>query len=327
MKEKRYFAGANTTRGFVSYYNEIFRPCGAIYVIKGGPGTGKSRLMREAADLAEREGAEVEYFYCSFDPLSLDGIIINKDVAVIDGTAPHVYEPTLVGAKENLIDLGAFWDEGKLRGHIEEIRTLMSQKKHCFDMAYSFLSLVGSIDATKSKVLDKYIERDKICANASKMVSEINVPESEIAGTRIISALGRSGRVRFDTFFENADQSIALGDHFGEGHIYLDEIRKEANRQGITTAVSYDPMFSDRLNAVMAGDTCFFIDENERCAVPDVEELDTQIKAFVKKAEVWLERASRIHFSLEKLYVDAMDFARKEALQNEFISKLKVQIT
>ncbi len=328
MKEKRYFAGANTVQGFVSYYDEIFNPCRSIYVIKGGSGTGKSRLIREVADSAENEGGDVEYFYCSFDPLSLDGIIINGDVAVIDGTAPHVYEPTLPGVKENLVDLGVFWDESKLRDNGEEIRRLIYKKKSCFDMAYSYLNSVGDLEIIKRKILDKYIERDEICAEASKMISEIKPSKKGKSGTRIISALGRSGTVSFDTFGSLTSKNIAVSDKFGEGYIYLEEIKKEAGRFGIPVSVSYHPIFAGKINALTVGEECsFFIKEAEKSGIADADEIDTQIKSLVKKAEIWLERASKIHFEIEKLYVAAMDFDKKEEFTHSFINKLKAQIT
>ena len=42
------FLGANSPRGFVSLFEELYNPyldCRA-FVIKGGPGTGKSTLIR-----------------------------------------------------------------------------------------------------------------------------------------------------------------------------------------------------------------------------------------------------------------------------------------
>ena len=42
------FAASNSCEGFKSYYGEIFAGPGIerLYVIKGGPGTGKSHFMR-----------------------------------------------------------------------------------------------------------------------------------------------------------------------------------------------------------------------------------------------------------------------------------------
>ena len=89
-----FFAAANSGRGFVSFYGKIFgrENIKRRYLIKGGPGTGKSTFMKKVAEAAEDCGMSVERYRCSSDPNSLDGVIINKNVAVIDSTAPHAEE-------------------------------------------------------------------------------------------------------------------------------------------------------------------------------------------------------------------------------------------
>ena len=324
MKEKRYFAGANTTKGFVSYYNDIFMPCSSIYVIKGGSGTGKGRLIRDVADSMEADGADVEYFYCSFDPESLDGIIINGDVAVIDGTAPHVYEPSLPGVKENILDLGVFWNENELRARADEIRSLINMKKSCFDMAYSYLSVVGAFDAIKRKILGKHLKKDTIVAKASKMISEIKPSKKGKSGVRIISALGRKGEVRFDTFGEISPRNITLENKFGEGYLCLELIKKEAERFSLPVTVSYHPIYAGRINALMLGDDCaVYLDENEDGVLPEIDEINVQIKSLVSHAENWLLTASKTHFEIEKIYASAMDFEKKEEFTYAFINRLQ----
>jgi Mrp family chromosome partitioning ATPase len=52
---KKFFAAANTEMGFRSLFDEIFAPekFRRIYILKGGPGTGKSTLMRNLGAVAE----------------------------------------------------------------------------------------------------------------------------------------------------------------------------------------------------------------------------------------------------------------------------------
>ncbi|MBQ3014173.1 MAG: ATPase, partial [Clostridia bacterium] len=67
MGENAYFAASNSTKGFISYYEEIFRASriGRIYAVKGGPGTGKSCFLRDVSESAAGHGWECEYIYCS----------------------------------------------------------------------------------------------------------------------------------------------------------------------------------------------------------------------------------------------------------------------
>ncbi len=88
----RYFLGANTPSGFYSLYDQLIDPerAEAVYILKGGPGCGKSTFMKTVAARAEERGLEVERILCSGDPASLDAILIPVcGAAVVDGTAPH----------------------------------------------------------------------------------------------------------------------------------------------------------------------------------------------------------------------------------------------
>ncbi len=87
-----YFLGANSPSGFYSLYDQLLPPerARAIYILKGGPGCGKSTLMRKVAAWAQETGLETEYILCSGDPDSLDAVVFpDKAAAIVDGTAPQ----------------------------------------------------------------------------------------------------------------------------------------------------------------------------------------------------------------------------------------------
>ncbi len=91
-KKVQYFLGANSADGFVSFYDQLINEeeARAFYILKGGPGCGKSTLMKKVGAHMEQLGFCVEYVLCSADPQSLDGIVIpEKKIAIVDGTAPH----------------------------------------------------------------------------------------------------------------------------------------------------------------------------------------------------------------------------------------------
>ena len=95
-KARNMFPGGNTSKGFYSRFDNIISPEEArrIFVIKGGPGTGKSTLMKNISEIMTDHGYDVELMHCSSDSKSLDGVVIPElRVALIDGTAPHVTDP------------------------------------------------------------------------------------------------------------------------------------------------------------------------------------------------------------------------------------------
>lgn len=70
-----FFLGANSGRGFQNLFDAFCRPEKHydLIVLKGGPGAGKSTMMKKLGQAMEEQGEQVEYFHCSGDPDSLDG--------------------------------------------------------------------------------------------------------------------------------------------------------------------------------------------------------------------------------------------------------------
>ena len=87
--KRRYFPGANTGRGFIGHFEGIVPPWSEphyTYVLKGGPGVGKSTLMKKCAAIARANGFTVEEFRCASDPESLDAVRIpQRRLVLLDG--------------------------------------------------------------------------------------------------------------------------------------------------------------------------------------------------------------------------------------------------
>jgi len=60
-------------------------------------------------------------------------------VAIIDGTAPHVLDPRLPGAVDEIVYFGNYWDEDKIRTHKKELIALNKEVGRTFTRAYRFL--------------------------------------------------------------------------------------------------------------------------------------------------------------------------------------------
>ena len=87
----RYFLGANTPDGFYSLFQHLLpvEEAKTLYILKGGPGCGKSTLMNRLSRTAQELEEPVEEILCSGDPDSLDGVIFpQRRVALVDGTFP-----------------------------------------------------------------------------------------------------------------------------------------------------------------------------------------------------------------------------------------------
>ena len=100
IKKAKYFLASNSAGGFVSYFDSCYDPAMGYtaYIIKGGPGTGKSSFIKNVIASAESNNIAVEEIGCASDPNSLDGVIISSIKTVfLDGTPPHAVEPRLPG--------------------------------------------------------------------------------------------------------------------------------------------------------------------------------------------------------------------------------------
>jgi len=139
---RKFFPGANSAYGFYSFYEYLYSSAVAkVFILKGGPGTGKSTLIHRIGEEMRKGGFDVEYHYCSANPRSLDGMVVPAlDVAMLDGTAPHVVDPIYPGVVEEIINLGAFWDERLLKKNEGAIRTLVDGIKPLYRQAYVYLA-------------------------------------------------------------------------------------------------------------------------------------------------------------------------------------------
>ena len=142
IKTKSYFAASNSFGGFTSLFDSIFHPhkFDRLFILKGGPGTGKSTLMKRLIEYAVDRNLYTESVYCSSDPNSLDGVIIegrDKRIGVIDGTSPHSEDPKYPGSIDSIIDLGSGFDIAKLKNRRSDIIELTEMKKDAYRDAYT----------------------------------------------------------------------------------------------------------------------------------------------------------------------------------------------
>ena len=107
-----FFFGANSRKEYTSLFSSVYdkRADGMHYILKGGPGTGKSTLMKKIAVELERKGYFVERGYCSADPNSLDMVIAPEiNFSILDGTSPHTFDATYPGVTESIINYNNYF--------------------------------------------------------------------------------------------------------------------------------------------------------------------------------------------------------------------------
>lgn len=359
-KGRRYFAASNTKDGFVSYFDEIFSDadCDRVYIIKGGPGCGKSTFMKKVGAAAEEKGLNCEYFYCSSDPKSLDGIIVReKRVAVIDGTSPHTAEPTLAGAREIIVDLGKGWDTDGLYECRNELKSLAEKKKRHYGECYRLLNAKHVMDGLVYNLVFPNIcfdKMDKSALRLSKSVFKNHRKKSSGANkTRITEALSGLGKVKLYTFENEADVCVFLKEPFAEcrlSHLFMTSVYETAKSLGVQTFVSYKADKKGEINALYFPDMRVSLSEYDEKAVSDCDRslkkckiincsrfVDMKalshtkpLRKFYCRLSENLERqaldelseAGKTHAEAEKIYRRYTDYTTVEKITNEYIEKI-----
>lgn len=324
----RYFAAANGYLGFRSYFGEIFdsKDYDRIFVIKGGPGTGKSTFMKMAANYFFDKGCYVEAIYCSSDINSLDGTLIEKNgarVALIDATAPHERDAKIPGAIDTILNLGEGFDEAALENQRLHILKLNQEKKSSYDSAYSYLSIIGNIDR---KIRADY-EKNNSCTEISEKAKDLakaNLPPScQGKKRRLTSSFSKDGYSTLNTLSTLADSIITIkGDGVSE-YIFMRALLEEANLIGAAYTVAPSPFCDDiteelyfpdaSLTVSTRGSLSKVIDTVPHSSMAStsanaaLQDMKRKLLALAKDA---FAEASRYHFELEKIYTAAMDFEK-----------------
>ncbi len=344
----KYFAASNSARGFKNYFSDIFaaRDLGRLYILKGGPGTGKSRFMKEVAEAAEKGGFAVDHFYCSSDPDSLDGIIIGDGLcAIVDGTPPHSVDPSYPGSVDEIINLGEFWDESALLPHRDKIIALCDQKSRAYREAYRFLEASNLVSSEIRREVYECVNIPKLRAAVSRIFARIPDGEGFEKKTRIVNSVGMKGEVGFDTFAKKAKKHYYILDHAESAYIIFAHIYKKALEKKLPVHCSYSPVEPDIIDALYFP-TLFvsFTVTDERRALGENEktinmarfvdkdkfaEIKGRVKfsarcrdALLDEAKERLQRVRETHFELEEIYIAAMDFDAKEKATKEWTNKI-----
>ena len=330
------FAAANSGYGFKSFYEQIFKGSGIKkrFIIKGGPGTGKSSFMKNIGKSQEACGRKVEYYLCSSDPDSVDGIVIDGKIAMMDGTAPHTVDTEIPGARDEMIDLLRCCDTISLEGRVEEIKELSKNKSLYYKRAYGYLSMMLRTLEMKEEIVLSSLLGDKIKCSAENIISRLPQGKGFFQKVALRSSFGMKGRVILDSYEKRAERIYAVNDSYSLGYKYLEAVVNAAKKKKQPITVSYSFLDPDRLDAVLFDDTgdCFIVfnesDEKNQCEIYktvntkrflDISKLDASKKHEYKAmhrietelssfAERNLLKAGEYHFVLEKIYVPCMNF-------------------
>lgn len=343
----RFFLGSNTPKGFVSHFQTAYDIRGGwrVWVIKGGAGTGKSGMMKKIAKAAEKV-TDTQWVYCSSDPDSLDAVILpEKKRMILDGTAPHVVEPKLVGACENIVNVGAYWNSDYLYTRADEIFELNTECSRCHSRASRYINAANTFNGDSKKLIKPYFNTAAAIDRLDKTAGEVFGPVSDKSGTasiRLVSAVTPKGVVFFDdSISEKCDRIIAVRDEYGVSSEVFEHLVQRATESGHDIIVCPCSMSQDRIEHIIIPELgTAFTSSNRYHSMKthetvDISEfIDTQAfernreklrfnsaaaDGLFEEASASMAEAKKIHDKIEAIFIESMNFEQVNRITQELI--------
>ncbi len=358
---RNFFAGGNTAYGFYSLYNHILGESGErLIILKGGPGTGKSTLLKKIGNSFLKKGFEVEFFFCSSDSDSLDAVAVpGLKAAVVDGTAPHMIDPAIPGAYDEIINLGEFWDESKLIPYRSEIKCLGETIKGLFRDVYYCLAeaklILEHLKANNAAIID-LTKVNAATDNLLKKLFEKEKHQGKISRERHLfgSAITPAGVVsHYPSIVRDCREIYLLTGDPGSGKsTLLDRIYQHCRQKGLDIEVyrcGLDPQRIDALVLCQKRTAIIRVNEHHslnHSSFPCLMKehvlslghfIDTEayresalfrrnyqdiFTSLLTRAFANLKKAKNAHLKRESFYVNAMDYSRAEKVGEEITAKL-----
>lgn len=327
--EKRLFLGANTAEGFKSYFEDRLKFCDKVYILKGGPGTGKSTLIKKVALQAKERGLDYELWYCSGDVKSLDGIYVKaKNTAIVDGTCPHAIEATLPVVKEKVVALGDFINEKKILPYGEEIARLCKEKSAHYVKAYRRLKCAKlCVDEINADFLP-YVSMPKMTQICSALA--YHVRKAAKVTKQLSRAISPQGIVAFYDHLEDKQIILLKSECQAQTEIFFEKMAQ--------MLCGYDAYMSPLgcgIEAMVVGryaivEDCFDYEPQEtvdlsvtlKKAVKADEYAMTEYERQIGLAISELAAAREKHLAVEDYYVPAMNFEKVGKVTTNIIDEI-----
>ncbi len=311
-----FFLGATGKHGYVSLFNDVYSPekPGAHYILKGGPGTGKSTLMKKAAKHLTDKGYFVEKDYCSADPSSLDMIYCPElNFSVTDGTSPHIFEPSLPGVTEFIVNLGEAWNKDILKENIKEINSLFKAYSAEHKKAANYLFAASKCSREAAQMFLKTVDYEKslkyIKKLCTKKIPDKNSAEKGKINKRFLSGITPDGvAVQYDTLNVFCDEIVTFCDEYGVlSQFFIDYIGEFAVNKGYDIYKCFCPLYPEtKAEHIIIPELklCFFTENEYHYSLDDIKSPVFSTRFCDKKSLFGMNEKARFLFKCKHEFID-----------------------
>ena len=347
------FLTANSADGFVNKFQSFTdkKENWYTYIIKGGPGTGKSSFMKKVANRATESSDEVVLCPCSSDTDSLDAVILTKQkIMVVDGTAPHTIDPICAGVSDEILNFGEFWNGEKLKEQGENIKKVSLENKLFHKRAALCISAAGRVKRDNMKISLIAADIEKVVNEAEKTANRfLNNGNQEASETVCyLNAVSPKGNVFYKSTIDYfANEKIIINDSLGTvSNIFMSIVRDIALAKKYNIITVKDNILpNDKIEHIIVpkakiafcSEGSFFTFEEKQRRIRAERFMDEmQIaknskrikfnkkleKEFIKQAIEALGTAKDLHDKLESYYINAMDFDKANRFCDSVIDEI-----
>lgn len=341
----KFFLGANSNIDFISYFKQLHEQNSSmqLLILKGGPGSGKSSLMKKVGEYAAKKGHKLEIIPCASDPSSLDALIdYTANFAIMDGTAPHTEDPSLPGARDHIVYTGDLWDTKKLYDNADKIRVLSDTISECHKGAGAYIKAASALLSENMRYGAKFLRKDALYPVTSEMTKKALSGNKGKETKRLLSAV-TVGEIKVfsETPYSLADRVYIINDKWGAAADFiLKGIYNAASLAGeplIYCPCSLMPEKCDHL--IFPKSRIAILTENRFLKFNSGEVLNAdnfyntmplhyEMEERLDKAQKLLpsacnlvKKAKDLHDDLEAFYVEAMDFSKMDGVFDDIIKR------
>lgn len=321
---QKYFSGGNSGEGFHNYFDGIlpvWERLERFFIIKGGPGVGKSTLMKRVAAEAEEAGEEVERFYCSGDPDSLDAVrLVKRGILLADGTAPHCIDPNFPGAVEEILNLGEQIDRNRIVKYRDEVERLTKENKLFYRRAYAYLKAAAALEEERYLEVSSCLDKKRLGERFKEIAGELGEQEEKQTRKLFLDAVTCKGKLSF------TEEMAQKGENYQVTGEYAEIVLDMASRMlvGGKQELFCNPLLPLRVNHVyLSEQKKFFVSggENNGLQVSGDEfmkkachenagQCHAEAQKLTEAAMLCLKECKKLHDELEEIYKECVDFPR-----------------
>lgn len=349
-KQKNYFLGCVSAEGFYSNFGKTIQNEGCYtYILKGGPGTGKSTLMKKIAQ--KFSDCDVEKYFCSSDMRSLDAVVINDSrIIVVDGTSPHVFDPVYPAVAQEIVNLGEFWNRELIQKSSDAVKYLTDENKACHNKSARYARAVSQINSDIFSVSRKCIKSEKLSAYKERLCRKLFSKNSGYGSGKVrfkqLSAITSDGYITHNI---DDDYTIfAVKDNYFSGcDCLLRDICDYAVSKGYDVVVSeftlingftYEHMLIPEIKTAFLTENFVngleipcenqinfarFYDKAMLSQFKNRMSFDKKVSSeFINEMADTIDTALDIHNQLETYYVNSIDFAGLDEASEKLIDRI-----